>query len=461
VIRSYAERGDFFRVVSHVDADGLAAAGVIGKALFRLGAHFRVRIVQQIDDSLIGELVGEKPPVIIFTDFGGGYLDLIGEGLRASEVVICDHHQPLSLSFPNVVHVNPHLFGFEGSTDVSGSGVAYFVAKALDPTNTDMAGIAIVGALGDMQDKDQRLKQLNELIVNDAVNAGLIETATDLLFYGRETRPVFEALAYTTNPFISGLSGEEDKCLGFLINLGIPVKEQGRWRTLSDLSEDEKRKVYSELTRYLVSKGLSSSALRLIGSVYTIKKEERWTPLRDAREFASLLNACARMEKAGLGVALCMGDRGESLKEAQSVYTEYRAQLAKYMNWVSETPEKIQELQNIYVVRGEGVIPEKMISAIASIAAGSGLFSAEKPVIVVGTTSDGLAKVSARTKKSLVDAGLNLGLELSEASAKLSGRGGGHDVAAGAQVPASRIEELIALIDQRVGEVLVKRVEKG
>jgi len=461
VVRRHVERGSFFSVVSHLDADGLTAAGIVGKALTRLGAYFRLSIVQQVDEPLIRELVDEKTRIVVFTDMGGGYLDLIGEGLKSSEVVICDHHQPLSLSFPNVFHVNPHLFGFEGATDVSGSGVAYFLAKALDSINVDMAGVAIVGALGDMQDKDQRLKRLNESIVHDAVGAGLVEATTDLLFYGRETRPVFEALAYTTDPFISGLSGEEDKCYGFFINLGIPVKVQDRWRTLSDLTEEEKRKVYSELTRYLASKGLSSSAMRLIGSVYTLRREERWTPLRDAREFASLLNACGRMDKPGLGVALSMGDRGDALKEAQVVYAEYRAQLAKCMNWLSQTPEKVQELKNVYVVRGEGVIPEKIISAIASISVSSGFFTTDKPVLVVGVTSEGVAKVSARAKKSVVDAGLNLGLVMGETSGKLSGRGGGHDVAAGAQVPASQVEDLLALIDRRVGEVLAKRVAGG
>ncbi len=69
------------------------------------------------------------------------------------------------------MQLNPHLYGIDGATDVSGSGVAYFAAKALNPANVDLAPIALVGALGDMQDKyEQRsLKGLNEIIVNDAV----------------------------------------------------------------------------------------------------------------------------------------------------------------------------------------------------------------------------------------------------------------------------------------------------
>jgi RecJ-like exonuclease len=61
-----------------------------------------------------------------------------------------------------------------------------------------------------------------------------------IIFYGRETRPVHKAIAYTTSPFIPGLSGEEDECLGFLVNLGIRLKENDRWRSISDLSAEEK-----------------------------------------------------------------------------------------------------------------------------------------------------------------------------------------------------------------------------
>ena len=114
--------------------------------------------------------------------------------------------------------MNPHLFGIDGATDVSGSGVAYFVAKAVNRANVDLAPVALVGALGDMQDKyEQRsLCCLNEIIVNDAVAAGLLKVEKDLTFFGRETRPIHRTLATTTNPFIPGLSGEEDKALAFL-----------------------------------------------------------------------------------------------------------------------------------------------------------------------------------------------------------------------------------------------------
>src|SRR3989337_1802716 len=191
----------FIHVFSHLDADGVAAAGIIGKALFRLDARFRIRVTQWIDEKIIGEIIADKPQLVILTDFGSGYLNLLNEKVPHFKVLIPDHHQITGNSDnPNFVQVNPHLHGIDGATDVSGSGLAYFVAKAVNAENVDLAPIALVGALGDIQDKyDQRkLGGLNEIIVEDAVNANLVKVEKDLTFFGRETRPIHRTLAPPT-----------------------------------------------------------------------------------------------------------------------------------------------------------------------------------------------------------------------------------------------------------------------
>lgn len=54
-------------VFSHLDADGIAAAGIIGKALSRLDAKFRIRITQWIDEKIVGEIISEKPSLVILS----------------------------------------------------------------------------------------------------------------------------------------------------------------------------------------------------------------------------------------------------------------------------------------------------------------------------------------------------------------------------------------------------------
>jgi single-stranded DNA-specific DHH superfamily exonuclease len=56
LINSIIKADGFIHCFSHLDADGIAAAGVIGKALYRQDARFRMRITQWVDEKIITEI---------------------------------------------------------------------------------------------------------------------------------------------------------------------------------------------------------------------------------------------------------------------------------------------------------------------------------------------------------------------------------------------------------------------
>jgi single-stranded-DNA-specific exonuclease len=456
-IRESAEKDGFIQVFSHLDADGIAAAGIMGKTLTRLNAKFRIRVTQWVDEKIIGDIAKDKPQLVILTDFGSGYLDLLNEKLPNVKIVILDHHQILgSTENSNVTHVNPHLQGIDGASDVSGSGVAYFAARAVNPENVDLSPIALVGALGDMQDKyeQKQVGGLNRLIVEDAVGAGLLRLEKDLTFFGRETRPIHKALASSTSPFIPGLSGDEGASVAFINSVGIELRERERWRALRDLSDDERKRLCSALAEYLLSKGLHLEVTNLIGNIYVLTREEPWTSLRDAREFSTMLNSTGRLDRPSLGIAVCMGDRGAALEEANRVLEDYRKDINKYLGWVMEKPERMREFANIFVVYGENAVNEKIVGTVASILAYS--FPASgKPILAFAfVAEEGVAKFSARTIEAVVGKGVNLGEVMRVASERVGGKGGGHNIAAGAQSPLDKVDEFIKIADEVVGKQL-------
>ena len=239
-----------------------------------------------------------------------------------------------------------------------------------------------------------------------------------------------------------------------MASLDIKPRHGEKWRALRDLSDEEKKRLCSALADYLLSKGLRYEVTNLIGHVYILNREEPWTPLRDAREFAVLLNATGRMDKPSLGVSICMGDRFSALEEANKVLEEYRRAINKYLGWVMEKPERMKELENIYVVYGENFINEKIVGAISSILSTS-LPNPEKPLIAYANVEeDGLAKISARTIDTMTNKGVNLGEIMQVAAEKCQGKGGGHNVAAGAQVPIEKISDFIEIVNELVGKQL-------
>jgi RecJ-like exonuclease len=160
------------------------------------------------------------------------------------------------------------------------------------------------------------------------------------------------------------------------------------------------------------------------------------------------------MDKAGLGVAVCMGDRGSAFEEANRVLEDYRRNINKYLSWVMERPERMKEFQNIYVVYGEDFINDKMVGAVSSILTSS-LPNPEKPLIAYANLQDeGIAKISARTMDTVINKGVNLGEIMQIAAEKFQGKGGGHNVAAGAQVPIESINDFVTLVDELVGKRL-------
>ena len=81
------------RIVSHYDADGLCAAGILSRAFLRRNVPFHTTISHQIDQPLIDRLSKQPYAWTIFSDMGSGALDLVEK--LPSRVVIIDHHQPL------------------------------------------------------------------------------------------------------------------------------------------------------------------------------------------------------------------------------------------------------------------------------------------------------------------------------------------------------------------------------
>jgi len=446
-----------------MDADGISAAGIMGAALSRIDAKFRIRIERWFDEKVADEISRESNSLPILTDMGSGYIPILNKCMKGKPLVILDHHQPDGTPDESFVHVNPEIFGIDGARDLSGAGTSYLTVKELSERNEDLAYLAVIGALGDLQDKykERSLGGVNSLIVKDAVESGCLKVETDILLFGRETRPIHKALAYTTTPFIPGLSGEEDKCLAFLTELGIKLKENDRWRALRDLSQDEKRKIFSRISDYLASRGYNLDAVKsLIGTVYILVNEEPWTLLRDAREFALLLNATGRTEKPGLGVAICMGDRGRCLEEAELALEEYRKSITENLRWLDDHPDRLEEMGCIYVLHGGQTINERMISAISTILS-TNLPDMRKPIIAYSVVpEEGLIKISARTTEALTRKGFNLGEIMRIAAEKFSGQGGGHDIAAGAQIPLEERERFLKFVDESVKEEL-RKIEDG
>ncbi|MGZ5502182.1 MAG: DHHA1 domain-containing protein [Halobacteriota archaeon] len=438
------EKQDEILIVSHVDADGLASAGIICGALDRIEKGYEVKIVKQLDPSVFLDISSAE--AVIFTDLGSGSLDLIDD--LGPLCVIADHHQPTGRS-DTALHLNPHLFGFNGATDLSGSGATYLIARALGE-NADLSDLAIVGAVGDLQHvRDGRLRGVNRLILDEAEKHAVVAAKKDLQAFGRQTRPIHKLLEYASNPYIPGITGNSDQILGFLTSLNIELKEEGKWKKWIDLSSVERRTIISALIQRCLAQGMPPEIIQnLVGEVYTLLKEERGTALRDASEYATLLNATARYGFEKIGVAVCMGDREGSYRKANELLLMHRENLARGLNYVKQSG--VTTLSNLQYFHAGDNILETIVGIVAGMCKNLDGVNRHLPIVGLANSEEGV-KVSARGTQTLVQRRLNLARAMSEAANSVGGVGGGHDIAAGATIPEGTETEFLKHLNQLVG----------
>lgn len=150
---------DNVRLISHNDADGLSAAGIMCNALHRRGILFHATIVSQFEQSTIELIEKTSHGAVILCDMGSSQVELAS---KIKEAIVIDHHKPTGDL--NHVQFNPHLVGIDGSSQVCASCGAYLVARQMGE-NSDLAGLALAGAIGDKQG----FGGLNKFILDEAI----------------------------------------------------------------------------------------------------------------------------------------------------------------------------------------------------------------------------------------------------------------------------------------------------
>ena len=436
---------DEIHIVTHIDADGITAGAIAIATLQRLGKEYSIECVKQLDGNVFNRIKDENHELVWFTDLGSN----ISTEHHEIPKVISDHHScPENSDLP--FHLNPHLFGYDGTYDISGAGVTYLVSKQLNSKNIDLSSLAVVGACGDLQDRKLcRLSGLNTHIVEDGKKAGVVEKRMDIRYFGRETRPLHKLLQYSNDPFIPGLSGREDACISFLQELGIRLKDGDHWRRWIDLTRDEQRKILSEIAWMLFDHGFSHQTVRrIIGEVYVLTNEMEGTELHDAKEFATLLNSTARYGKHEVGLSICLGDRSEYLKKARSLLQGHRHNLVEGLQIARE--EKIERRNFLqFFHAGEG-IRDTIVGIVTNMMLNSEDVDSSLPLIGFANTDNGDVKVSARTTQDLVDKGVDLSSALRKAAQAFNGVGGGHKIAAGATIPRGKEEDFLEILEREI-----------
>jgi single-stranded-DNA-specific exonuclease len=410
----------FVRVVSHHDADGITACGIVCHMLRRLRIPFQATIISNLDASMSNIIDPGQP--VIFCDMGSGQPDIVNK----FDAVILDHHIPQDGH--KHVQVNPHLIGLDGGSEVSAAGVCYSLARIMGD-NTDLAGLAISGAIGDKQ----KMAGTNKDILDEGVGAGVI-TVQKGLKLGRG--PLEKVLTYSTDPYFD-FSGRPDEARKFLDELGLHGD-------IESLSQEDTRRLSSALALKLLKKSPPDTIDSLLGDAYVLNDEL----VKDVYDFTNTVNSCGKLGVPGLGLAVCLR-YGPSLAEAESKRFEYSGQI------LSAFHDAISRIRDCGSLRYVDISSSDVTGAIASTIIR--YVMPDKPVIVLNTVN-GSVKISARGTAELIGRGLDLSVAVRESALQAGGSGGGHKIASGGMIPSGREGEFLSAVDAIIGRQLNGKV---
>ena len=448
-IHDAIKTGKTFSITTHSDCDGLVSGSILSSALDRADAKFTIRTIQGFEADSVKSLGRD---VNLITDLGSNNASEI-ESKIGGEWFVLDHHSAPDSELENQRVINSWKFGINGSTEACSGTMAYLASVALDSDNSDLSKLALVAAIGDRQDKGERKTMLGEnaKVLKTAIDAGLVESYQDLLLVGRETRPLADAMAFTARPFIEGVTWNHKACLEILKLCNIPLKNGGRWRVPAELSKEEKDSILKSLVEHAHGENASAVIHEMIGSAYILSMEEYGSCTRDAREFSTMLNSCGRIGMSGIGIAVCMGERGTMLKEADEMLAQYRSMIKEYMNVLSGERWRTSSSGKCIMVDGSGLVPEYMTGTVSSVIAGAPKNAGK---IVILRTNSGGDSVKFSSRKSSKFAGkISLSDVMHKGAEKFDGMGGGHDGAASARITRDKLDGFLDYLEANVANV--------
>ena len=417
-------------LVTHNDSDGLTSAAIMIQAFKREGITYYSKIFPKLDAGVVSYLASAFPEdfLMVFCDIGSGQSEFLS--VLPNPIVILDHHVPVGKT-PAKVVVNPMEVGLEGSYMISGAGVSYLTARAMNPMNADLASLAVAGMIGDRQ----LMVAANAQILEEAKDVGVV-TSRKGLKVGSGT--LFEVFMRTTEPYLD-ITGKPDAVRSFLSDLKLDEN-----KNINELIDDEMNRLSAAVLKKLSPLNSPDAIEAAVGDIYYLKNQL----IENAFDLAGILDSCNKEEEYEMAVALCLGNQSVLEKMFENYKTSQET-LVKNLSLFLPTAISFENVSYIYGrdIHSAGNVSTTYIRYV----------NPQKPFVCLNE-NDGVTRISARGTRLLIKDGLDLSVAVKQAAESVGGSGGGHNIASGGLLPPGKetAEAFIKKLNELIGVQLSK-----
>ncbi|MBU0614606.1 MAG: hypothetical protein KJ601_00780 [Nanoarchaeota archaeon] len=142
-------------IVAHNDADGICSSLILEKAMARAGVGpVNSYYVEKTFPGIIRYVYAHHPgSAVFFSDIGSERMHDISKAVQdyGNRSVVIDHHRTHGVqpAIDRLINLNCEDFGIPAESNLSASTIAYLVARAIDPGNSDLSYLAVIGSMDD------------------------------------------------------------------------------------------------------------------------------------------------------------------------------------------------------------------------------------------------------------------------------------------------------------------------
>src|SRR5262245_36679980 len=394
-----------FLVISIPSPDGIAASSIIFQTLQRLGVKCVLRSPTNLTDCLhVGNSISDEYDLCLLLDFEHESAEKLDNTLQDKWLLIrhlSNEIAPESNEEYGRRILTVNKYGLDGRSEITTAGICYLLSITLDAKNTDLSVLAVLSSLGERQDRGEgrSLLGINAEIAKTSESQGLLRSQSDdLMMVGREWRPIHEAIALTRFPYIDGLTWNLQRAKSIVENSGITLRDNGKWRVFAELLDQEKWSIYEGITKFVATNSgteiLPLEGIR--GMSYTLLKEDKGTPLRDAREYSDLLGICGKVQESGVAISVCLGDRFKMLTKAEETVIRYLDIQKRSLRTIFGEKWRIWVDRDMVFMNGEGAVTENALEDITILLESSPQFL-HKSLIGRTVTQAGTYKYCCRS----------------------------------------------------------------
>ena len=373
LLKEIEQKKDIF-IFTNSTVDGIISGSIILKSIFNNLGNATIRCSSGNIENSIDEIIKEKHDFYIFTDFNSNIINNINKIFNGDNFLFINIDEITKSNNENTHEniLNPWTYNIDGQKEITSSGLAYFLVKNFDRNSNSLSFLPVISAISKEQDRGENksLTSFNNEILQTSLKLNLIEQKKRLDISEKETVPITNILENNINHYIKEITWNNETSLKIIKDSNLLIDTNENPKLFNELDEKEFTSIYESIVRFLQnnSKLNNNQIIKdlLFGYSYILINEEDEGFMKNARSFVKVLSLCLISQKSGLALSLCLGERGQILKDVCDLVIKYNSAIKKISSQLFGEKWRFYDDKETIFINGEGILDVTNVSPFVS-----------------------------------------------------------------------------------------------